>query len=63
MLNSISSGQLNVQHPFAHLVELEFTPNCHTLQHPDIDDAGNMQNRSSHFGILELRIKMLLDVA
>jgi hypothetical protein len=49
--------------PFAHPVELEFTPHCHALQHPDIDDAGNMQNRSSHFGILELRIEMLLDVA
>jgi hypothetical protein len=49
--------------PFAHLAELEFMPHCHALQHPDFDDAGNMQNRSSHFGILELRIEMLLDVA
>ena len=60
-LNSISGGRSNVQRPFAHPAELEFTPHCHA--HPNIGDAGNMQNRSSHFGILELRIEMLLDVA
>ena len=38
--------------------ELEFMPQCHTLQHTDVVDTANMQNRSGCFEILELRPEM-----
>jgi hypothetical protein len=40
------------------LSEFEFMPHCHALQHPDVDDAGNMQNTSGCFGNLGLRFKI-----
>jgi hypothetical protein len=45
------------------MAELEFMPHCHALQHTNVDDTANMQNKSGCFKILELRLKIHLDVA
>ena len=44
-------------------VEFEFMLHCHALQHTDVNDMANMLNRRDFLKILELGLKMLLDLA
>ena len=41
------------------MAELEFMPRCHALQHNDVGDMANMQNKSGVFDILELRLRYI----